>query len=62
MKEIMNNCAGTRGENRVLLSLRDYQSLKETAYLLSNEANARHLRKSLHSLQENQLLSLGNQP
>ena len=38
------------GEHMVLLSLRDYESLKETAYLLGSAANAKHLRKSLASL------------
>ena len=39
-----------KGEHMVLLSLREYESLKETAYLLGSEANAKHLRKSLASL------------
>lgn len=39
-----------KGENMVLLSQRDYESLKETAYLLGSEANAKHLRKSIKSL------------
>ncbi len=65
LKEIMDNSADrheeviikrAHGENMVLLSLDDYESLKETAYLLGNEANARHLRKSLHSLREGKLL------
>ena len=34
-------------ENLVLLSIDEYNSLIETNYLLSNEANADHLRKSL---------------
>lgn len=34
-------------ENLVLLSIDEYNSLIETHYLLSNEANADHLRKSL---------------
>ena len=45
-----------RGENMVLLSQGDYESLKETAYLLGNEANAKHLRQSLTSLQNRKLL------
>ncbi|HVV67648.1 MAG TPA: hypothetical protein VHE99_01225 [Gammaproteobacteria bacterium] len=36
--------------------LDDYESFKETRYLLSNEANANHLRKSLRSLKEGKLL------
>lgn len=46
-----------RGENMVLLSQKQYESLKETAYLLSNAANAKHLRKSLASLEKGKLLS-----
>ena len=34
-------------ENVVLLSIGEYNSLLETNYLLSNEANAEHLRKSI---------------
>ena len=34
-------------ENVVLLSVGEYNSLLETNYLLSNEANAEHLKKSI---------------
>ncbi|MGI5084485.1 type II toxin-antitoxin system Phd/YefM family antitoxin [Treponema putidum] len=34
-------------ENVVLLSVREYNSLIETDYLLKNEANAAHLIKSI---------------
>ena len=34
-------------EHVVMISIDDYQSLAETEYLLSEEANARHLRDSL---------------
>ncbi|MCL2154225.1 MAG: type II toxin-antitoxin system prevent-host-death family antitoxin [Leptospirales bacterium] len=34
-------------ENVVLLSVAEYNSLLETNYLLSNEANAEHLKKSI---------------
>ena len=34
-------------ENVVLLSVGEYSSLVETNYLLSNEANATHLKKSI---------------
>jgi len=39
-----------RGETMVMLPLSSYEALKETAYLLGHEANARHLRKSIASL------------
>jgi len=35
------------GEQVVLLPLADYNSWKETHYLLSNPANADHLRRSI---------------
>ena len=34
-------------ENLVLISIDEYNSLMETNYLLSNEANADHLKKSI---------------
>jgi len=34
-------------ENLVLVSIDEYNSLTETNYLLSNEANSEHLRKSI---------------
>ena len=37
-------------ENLVLLSIDEYNSLIETSYLLGNEANAEHLRKSIEQL------------
>ncbi len=36
-----------KNENLVLISLEDYNSLVETQYLLSTEANAEHLKRSL---------------
>lgn len=35
----------------VIVSLEDYQSLKETAYLLQNPANARRLLRSIDRLE-----------
>jgi antitoxin YefM len=35
----------------VVVSLREYESLKETAYLLGNPANARHLQRGLEAFQ-----------
>ena len=34
-------------ENVLLISVAEYNSLLETNYLLSNEANAEHLKKSI---------------
>ena len=34
-------------ENLVLLSMAEYNSLQETNYLMANEANAKHLLKSI---------------
>ena len=39
------------GEQIVLLSLDEFNSWQETAYLLSNPANAAHLRKSIAEAQ-----------
>jgi antitoxin YefM len=36
-----------KGDKAVLLSLDEYNSWQETIYLLSNPANAEHLRKSI---------------
>jgi antitoxin YefM len=36
----------------VIVSLADYESLKETAYLLQNPANARRLLGSIESLEQ----------
>ncbi len=38
-------------ESVVIVSLDDYQSLKETAYLLQNPANARRLLTSIERLE-----------
>ena len=39
------------GQQIVLLPLAEFDSWKETAYLLSNPANAAHLRKSIDEAQ-----------
>ena len=39
--------ARKNNENVVLLSANEYNSLVETNYLLSNETNAEHLKKSI---------------
>lgn len=38
----------------VIVSLADYESLKETAYLLSNPANARYLLASIEEIEGGQ--------
>lgn len=45
------------GNDMILLSLRDYEALKETVYLLGNEANAKHLRRSLDNLNTGKIVS-----
>jgi antitoxin YefM len=40
-----------KGEKVVLLSLDEFNSWQETLYLLSNPANAEHLRKSIAEAQ-----------
>ena len=40
-----------RGENVVVISQEDYESLLETEYLLSSRANAQHLLESLGQAQ-----------
>lgn len=44
-----------KGETMILLPLSSYEALKETAYLMSNEANAKHLRASMESLKAGQV-------
>ncbi|WP_433498133.1 type II toxin-antitoxin system Phd/YefM family antitoxin [Sphaerimonospora sp. CA-214678] len=41
-------------EPAVVISLREYESLKETAFLLGIPANARHLAASIQSLRGGQ--------
>ena len=40
--------ARKRGENIIIMSQEDYDSLIETDYLMSTPANAKHLLKSLN--------------
>jgi antitoxin YefM len=43
------------GQQVVLISLAEFNSWKETIYLLSNPANAAHLRKSLSEASAGQI-------
>jgi antitoxin YefM len=45
-----------KGERVVLISLDEYNSWKETLYLLSSPANAEHLRHSIQEAQEKRWL------
>ena len=40
-----------RDQSVVMLSLEDYSSLEETAYLLRSPANAKRLLEAIHSLE-----------
>ncbi|BBL76714.1 type II toxin-antitoxin system Phd/YefM family antitoxin [Methylomagnum ishizawai] len=42
---------GDNGQKAVLMSLDEFNSWQETLYLLSNPANAEHLRKSIAEAQ-----------
>ncbi|MBC7437678.1 MAG: type II toxin-antitoxin system prevent-host-death family antitoxin [Bdellovibrionales bacterium] len=45
------------GEAVVMMSIKDYRSWEETAYLLSSPANARSLAKSLEEANAGKLLA-----
>jgi len=44
-------------EQAVLISLEDYQSMEETAYLLRTPANRAHLEESLQEAREGKLVT-----
>jgi len=42
----------SKGRGAVVISLSEYNSWKETEYLLSTKANAEHLRKSMQDIED----------
>ena len=42
-------------ENVVMISMEEYNSLIETNYLMANEANAKHLMKSINQVKARKL-------
>ena len=46
-----------KSEPVVMMSLADFNSIQETAYLLGNPANAAHLRESLAQAERGELVS-----
>jgi len=42
-------------ENVVMISMEEYNSLIETNYLMANEANAKHLMKSMNQVKTRRL-------
>ncbi len=47
-----------KAEPVVMLSLADYNSMRETAYLLENPANAAHLRQSVQAAEAGELMDV----
>ncbi|MDQ1243683.1 MAG: antitoxin YefM [Campylobacterota bacterium] len=43
-------------ENIVLISMDEYNSMKETSYLLSNPNNAKHIRESIEQLRKGKVI------
>ncbi len=48
-----------KGKRAVLMSLDEFNSWQETLYLLSNPANAEHLRKSIQEAKAGKVLEKG---
>ncbi|QXF34599.1 prevent-host-death family protein [Photorhabdus akhurstii] len=58
MINAVNDCSPViitreNGENRVLMSLTDFESLQETAYLMRSPTNANRLMESISQLRTN---------
>jgi len=47
-----------KGQRAVLMSLEEFNSWQETLYLLSNPANAEHLRLSLQEAEAGQVVEM----
>ncbi len=47
-----------KAEPVVMLSLADYNSMRETAYLLENPANSAHLRQSVQAAEAGELIDV----
>ncbi len=47
----------SNGEDMVLISKADYESMQETLYLLSSPENARRLNEGIQQLQEGKTIS-----
>lgn len=48
--------AGPKGKSVVVISLEEYESMKETDYLLSSPVNAERLRSAELSIQKGELI------
>lgn len=48
--------AGPKGKSVVVLSLEEYESMKETDYLLSSPANAARLRAGMEAIEKGELI------
>ena len=61
LDRVVNDCDITvitreQAESGVLMSMRDYESLMETAYLLRNPKNAKRLMKAVEDIEGQQNL------
>ena len=65
MREIFNHSSDSHepiivkrphGKNMAIIELEEYESLKETAYLLGNPNNAKHLADSIAELDAGEII------